>query len=536
MRKAIQYFGMILPKKILTNTDENSGTPWYFYAVITLVSLLSAGLLLYRISSFDIREDEFQVVDAATTYFHTGTFYKWDWIQDRSGQWTTCITQDPRCHYTRAWPHTWLIAQTYKIFGVAAWSSRLPSVIFGILFVPVIYMVSHFFTHNRRIALLTASVAALSPAFITIFRLARMYALLLPLSSLLIYFLYRGLTEEHAINIGRAAINRWIGRFMNFHYGYLVIACVLLLLNALLHINSLVVMPAILLFLVYMAATRREPKYWISFAIGLLGLAAVVLLMMTTNFFAAEKDFLSWFAQYHKAYFNFLFGYPFPTIVGLMIFGMVFVCSFFIPNVVVREKIVFLCFLVGFTTIFFVFIADRYSSFNYVAHIVPFALLLIIVGLYSIALLASRLPLWLILFSFVLALSGFMLVKASASIYGEDNRYGHYTQAYQVILEQYQPHQVIFAQYPRTFYLDDLPHEAHIISLLSHERYTLDQFRSDIQSFPSGWVSWETRKHYHLRKDFVRYVREHFKKIHGKGIDNTNVEVYYFDQSMVTDL
>ena len=63
--------------------------------------------------------------------------------------------------------------------GISEFSGRVASVIGGVVFIISLYFIARFFT-NRKIALLTLFAASLFPAYLGLFRYARMYAILLP--------------------------------------------------------------------------------------------------------------------------------------------------------------------------------------------------------------------------------------------------------------------------------------------------------------------------------------------------------------------
>ncbi len=60
------------------------------------------------------------------------------------------------------------------------------------------------------------------------------------------------------------------------------------------------------------------------------------------------------------------------------------------------------------------------------------------------------------------------------------------------------------------------------------KQYTFDHFIADLEKYDSGWVTWETRKSYHLDDQVRAYIDTYFLKLHGEGVDETGVEVYYY--------
>ncbi|MCW3974811.1 MAG: hypothetical protein NWE86_01020, partial [Candidatus Bathyarchaeota archaeon] len=100
---------------------------WHFSTGLMIIVLVGFGLRIYGVGDFDFREDEFQVIYTASSYHFGGGFYTWDWIKSEpSGN-----------LYMRAWPHTWLIAKSFDIFGISEFSARLVSVIFGTILILV---------------------------------------------------------------------------------------------------------------------------------------------------------------------------------------------------------------------------------------------------------------------------------------------------------------------------------------------------------------------------------------------------------------
>ena len=120
---------------------------FYSYA-LTAVVIMSAVTLFYNLGERDFWEDEYQVISAATGYYHTGEFFKWDWIKHE----IKCGDHTRKCEYHRAWPHSWLIAQSYKIFGISEWSSRIVSALFMLTATIGMYFFGIFFTENKTVA------------------------------------------------------------------------------------------------------------------------------------------------------------------------------------------------------------------------------------------------------------------------------------------------------------------------------------------------------------------------------------------------
>lgn len=504
--------------------------PWKKRIIALIVlAVISGGLYFYRLGDRDLFEDEFQVVDAAAGYYYTGTFWKWDWVADASGQHTYCPTEPPLCHYTRAWPHSWLIAQVYRVFGISPWSSRLISAVAGIAFVLMMYKVTTYMVKSSSTGVVVAALSALYPQYVNFFRMTRMYALLLPLIVLIIYGLYRGMTEEQQW-VDRPWAKPWIGRWFRFHFGYLALAAVAIAAATTLHIIHLVVLPGAVLFALVKYVQTHEQKYGAILIAALLGIGAIALLWQTGMLPDSITHFIGFFTRSHVEYLRFISQYPFKSVVGIGILLSALISSLFIGDTERQQRMTYLTCILGFGLLFYFFIAQRYSSFAYVLPLSIVALVLV-GGLFRElwhAPIHHRL-LWRAGLSMVLLISmGSTLWAAYPGIFDDTNVYGKFSAVEQTLMEQYTAGEAIIAQYPRRFYLQQLPQDTRIISMKFNQLYTTEQLIADVQQTGKGWIIWEKRKQYHLRPSVLKYIKQHFEHTQGTGIDDTNVEVYYF--------
>jgi hypothetical protein len=467
------------------------------------------------------------MVDVATGYYYTGTFYKWDWLEQKSGQYTSCITSDTYCKYTRAWPHTLLVSLSYYFFGISEWSSRIVSVLFGVLFVPLVYFVTRFFSNSKKAALLMTSVTLINPAFVELFRYTRMYAILLPIFLLLTYVMYRALTETGKTS----GIIPLVNKCFNFNYQMLLGGIVLLALNYFIHINSLILLPVLLVFTIYLACTDRENKYFVAAVVGIAG-CLLFLLLAQLGYFTVINGFLTFFEKQNYLYYNLVSSYPFPTLAGSILLALGASLLLFLKKSG-KRKWVYLCLITTLSLIFFIWIADRYAGFTYIAHI---AAIVTITSIFPLVLLINLIPrsATFIIYLLLFISTPFGLLEKFNETYENKNAFGNYSAAYAVINENFNPQRdTLFGQYLKPYYLKNLlDKDVGTVSMLSNRQYTYDQFFLDISNHQSGWIAWETRKSNHLQKEIISYIEQHFKKYHGRGIDNTNMEVYFFDQTM----
>jgi hypothetical protein len=499
-----------------------------WYSIIFILIFISAIFVLgYGIGDYEFREDEYQVIGAAAGYHFTGEYYVWDWLNWEQGE----------RYYDRAWPHTWMIAQSYNIFGISEWSSRIVSVLFGLLLIASSYFIVKFFTQSKNIALLTTLSFTFYPLYINFFRYTRMYAVLAPIFLILFYFLYRGITEKNNINFKSERINNFIRKNLNFNYIYLILAFILLYFNYLIHINSLIILPIFFLFILYLSITKRERKYIIASITGTIGIITIILIYyfgLTTRFL----HHLTFFGRRSVIYLDLLTRYPFFKEFGIL-FLLSGIALVFFNKKDIKDKTILSYITIGFGLLFFIFIADRYSGFLYVSHISVIFIMLIITSYYYFIKLFHSKIIRIIFIFLLLFFIGYSFIQGFDRIYRDDHSYGQFSKAYQVILDNYNPEkEVIFGQYLRTYYLKDFEGDANYISMLSNNRYEFDVFMEDLQKYESGWITWESRKSYHLLNSIKHYCCDNFVQLHGRWckdnvIDDIGVEVFYFNKSMI---
>lgn len=501
---------------------------WYSLGLIAVV-ILAFFIFSHGIGSYEFRQDEFQVVSAAAGYYHTGHFYSWNWLDNKP----LCNDlSNSSCVYARAWPHSFLIAQSYKIFGISEWSSRIVSVLFGLIFIISAYFIIRFFTGNKLVSLLTISTFISNPFFIGLFRYTRMYAVLLPIFLIMFYMFYRGITEKNQIHFKPEKLNTIINKNLNFNYPFLISAFILLVFNYLIHINSLIILPVLFLFLIYLAIFKKERKYIIFSLIGLLGFLIVFLVYffgLTTKFLGG----LSFFRIKNYDYLKYLTQFPFFKELNVLLLSVGLVLLF--TNKKRKDKLMYFYLTIGFSLVFFIWIGNRYPGNLYISHIVAMSIIMIIfVYSFLIKLFDKKVIkifLYLLLF-FFLCLSFY---NGFDSLYRNKNDYGRYNEAYTIIKENFNSEeQVIFGQYLRTYYLQGLPENIRTIDMRNKKNYyTYEEFIDDLSKYESGWIAWEIMKDSHLIRDVKNYISKNFKHVHGTGIDNTNVNVYYFNRSMI---
>ncbi len=111
--------------------------------------------------------------------------------------------------YNRGKPHTYIVALMYSFFGANAGTLRIPSSIFGVLTIWLVYLAAMKFIKDRTSALIAAAITAFSYYEIAWSRQIRMYTELqfFVLLAILLFFIY--LNSADSGNGDRSRRYRW---------------------------------------------------------------------------------------------------------------------------------------------------------------------------------------------------------------------------------------------------------------------------------------------------------------------------------------
>ncbi len=114
-------------------------------------------LRLYDLGEASLWGDEFYHYLSAKYFLSNGTF------ELPSGY-----------EYTRGWLYSLLVSFSFKLFGISELSARLPSVLWGILILPLIYYCARK-SFNEKVAIISTLFISLSPWCVTWSRESRFY-------------------------------------------------------------------------------------------------------------------------------------------------------------------------------------------------------------------------------------------------------------------------------------------------------------------------------------------------------------------------
>ncbi|MCD5381818.1 MAG: glycosyltransferase family 39 protein [Candidatus Pacebacteria bacterium] len=489
---------------------------WHILLILAGIAVLASQFYVRELNTNNFYGDEFLVVDAAVGYINTDTFYRWDWLKNTSGAYTDCMEISPTigttCHYTRAWPHTWLVAQSIQFFGLHEGATRFVSAILGIICIPLFYAVFRALSFSQHVSLLLATIIPFTPGLVEMFRYTRMYALLIPSVLVLLWLIYRTLSFAKDNDMKRTIFNA-LGALLLFVF------CIIV------HINTLVIAFGVLLYLLYATIQYKNTTLYMLTTLAAIGSVLLTVLLTLGNYTTITEQ-VTFFASQNYAFFELLGAYPFPLLPSSILFILAGYLLYSEKHTQYDALRYLWCIVFG-AIIFFVFIADRYVAFNYISHIVPIFVSICMVLFFYLTQLLNRAPkiaLWAICIFSITTIS----VQGWYTLHTQGSE--KYTVAYQEINTQFNTHtDILIGQYVRGIYLDALQEKGVVhIDLLNQKQFSYDDFLTAVNGAHAGWVTWETKKRYHIDDNIRLYAEMHFTKLHGENVDDTGIEVYYF--------
>ena len=505
------------PIKQLFSKKEILSTSLLF--VIIGISIFT---LFYRLDYFDLYSDEATSMQGATSYYHTGEYKEWNFVTEKPSE----------NNYNRAWPHQFIVAQSYKLFGISTWSSRFPSAVFGVLLILLSYFVGRYFIKDKWAVLLVIFSFAFFIEFLFLQRWTRMYAMLLPIFMIEFLLFYKFVAEKNTCKYIRIKRNTIFDNYLNFNYIYLIPLLLLIVLSYNIHINSTLIFPVILLFVIFTFFITKEKKYIVVAAIGVLILTIVI--------FSPYKVYFNQFSFFEVKNFNYylnaFFGYPVRTNTNIIVLIIVFTSLLFIKNS--KYKLSYLMLYVSslMGLVLFAFILMRYVAFKYMSFAAPFSILLIIGAYFLIFRTLFNKKLLFLLSVLIISSIAIHFNRIYDDIYVRNFASpAKPSVAWKDIVENYKEGEVIGRHWGPGFYFSGLNHNAKFFSL---GHYTGNSFVSTydtIRSYKSGWLTWHTQFSRIIDNTLMEYASMYMKKLHGHGIDETGVEVYHFVDSLLAD-
>jgi hypothetical protein len=254
------------------------------------------------------------------------------------------------------------------------------------------------------------------------------------------------------------------------------------------------------------------------------------------------KGYFLFFKAFNPMYVHLMAQRPFYSIINLSLMTGTIIIAFSSAPGNVKRKLLFCVSIVITTIVFFVFMANFHGNhYRFISHTVPFAILLVCIAYFIILKTFKN--------RYILA-AGLALVLFSQAnnwmqlhdiLYHGASNQPFPSIAYKTVINNLQKDDAVFVQGLKDYYMTGLPANAPIISLghlqkqdiIGTNPYNFELFFNDLLKYRQGWVVWEKFKEFHVNPKVAAYVKTLFKKYHGQGIDDSGVEVFYFNESMI---
>ncbi len=496
-----------------------------FTVILFIIIAISVFTLFYHLSYFDLYSDEAQVTQGAAGYYHTGKYEFWDFVKDKS----TGIK------YDRAKPHLFTVAQSYKLFGVNTWSSRFPSVVFGLIMIILSYYVARYFIRDRLSVVLITFSFAFYFEFLFLQRWARMYAMLLPAFLLLFYTAYRFFTEPLPEKYKKFKENSFFSIYLDFNYLLLPGLLILFVLNLSLHINSAIIMAVFFIFIIFSIFLFKEKKYIVLTVAGILIFLSQILFpslfsYRPLTFFEADN-----FAIYSRYFFS----YPIDSYASIIIILIGFTVLIVAKNKNMTQKYLSLYIVIIFSWLFFSFIIKFASSFRYMSFLAPLVIFAITGMLFLIVKsLYGKIIQTIILILIVASVLTQFLWRYDDLYVRNFASPAKPSIAWRKIINNYHKGEIIFRHWGPMMYFDDLDSTATVRTIGSgkKKKMLLNVLLDSLKNYKSGWLTWNTYNSHALDPLIPDYCDIYFDKISGYGIDKSGVEIFYYTDSMLKNL
>lgn len=514
---------------------------WFYSTAVILLILTGIFLRFHALGDFDFRDDEYPHFSTAVGYLKTGEFVRWNFLDDSPGE-----------GYTRAWPFTWQVAQSFKIFGVSRFSGRLISFLWGVLFLPLIYLITKRITNSKKVALLTLLLIALDPYLIFLSRWTRMYQTFVVLFFLMVYFFYRGFEYQYIEKAGDNRLMKWFYK-NDMNPIYLSISIIIFFISLNVHDLSLFFPLGIAFYALSMLFKKflssrclKFDKYLVTIFLSSI---AFIFLLSFCSFFGQNLSFCRNIDKTtDRVVFNYSTIYPLSAIYCILGSFSMPVGAFFVIGLVYglfkdSKTLLYYSSFILSISLFFLFFSYRPLNPRYLSEIMLFMCIFASLGLIAIMeSLSSKMDakrrkhLWVMFAIFIIIICSMTLLDYKnldlIGGYVKSNRRGNFKTVSEYLGENYREGEIVLDISPIDYYLRDYRDKnIHIVHLHSN-RNDLHSNRNDLQRdildyherYKSGWLIFEKVKSWHFNKETLQYIRENFDYV--EELNDTNIEVY----------
>lgn len=477
--------------------------------------------------------DEYQTFDTAVGFFKTGKLYQWDFH-------TQTLTDEA---YSRAWPHTLLLALWFHIWGISVPAGKALSAIFGVLFILSVFYITYKIYHNYFITILSCAFLLGNSSVTIVFRQIRLYSLWLLVIIWFLYFVFLTLEREGKFS-GQNRLSLFAKKNFNYPIKCVALAIVFLILSYMIHINTLITGAGILLFFFYLLITKRDKRY-ISFLCLLLGVGILLGILfwvcaqgiripiLFDLYLVLTSD--TFFGQYDEQNIRYWFWVrDYLGSAKLMALSCVCVAIAFVKNSRKKDRdqkfdfALFSILTVGTSLYCFIYVFSRYYQDRYMIYAAPLLSITIAWGIVETASLIPKKQFTVIVTGIFTFTAVYQIVSEAKVIYASD-KICYHRAVYGKIQEDAEISPIPIAGYNFRDYYGVQAISDYVTAPFdrAHDMEILYEFAKE---YPEGYVVVETAKIYGITESVRIFMQNHSERIAGDGIDEWNVDVcrYHF--------
>ncbi len=498
--------------------------------ILVAVLLLGTFLRFYKLGELSFSADEFLGVNVAYGYLQTGEWKRWDFnfdkLADDKAYFKTFFDFDfwggGEDTYTRAWIYNWQVVQALKFLPAGGESVyRIVSAFWGVITILVVYYVTKAFTGNKIISLISAFLFAVSPDGIIFDRKIRMYAMFLPVFLLFSYFVYQFFESRKFF--GSESANK-IKALTGVNIMYLIPVILLGLLSLHLHLLSVNIIPALLLYFLILALWEFENnKIFLNRYTVYILLASISIGLFFTLYSDALnllKSFVSF--NNHFSYMEKIFSDYADKMLALilMVTGAIYLFKKKIKAGVYVSSSFLAIFLMA------VFFWNRNAGEQYIFFLKPFQIILLAAGIYFAAgfignnfkrygkkvYLASLLVM-------LLLLPNYAYFFQENNVYRQNSKSDHpnYRKVFDYFLKKRNAEDVLITRNFRNYYFAGAQVDLVTFGGERNEKETRELTKKRLKKIreenPLGWIIWSENDENFISKNAEKYMDEELTRV-----------------------
>ncbi len=515
----------------------------WFYVVLICIMLLGMGMRLWRLDSTPFVADEFLDVNATYGYFQTGQWQAWDFNHGEPNVRLNEASDE------RAWIYRWQVAQLYKYLPPTEFTTRLVSVLWGVLTSIILYFVTLSFTKNRWIALVATFLWVVSVPAIEINRKIRMYSMFAPVFLLFMWSLFQFI-ESCVDRVGenvQAGKGVFIRVFFAVRWIYVVpvILCGALAMH--LHVltgNFIIVTSLYFVVMIYFSSGVMRKRY-ISY-VCVIGMGMLLIKILRPADWAYFSQTIVFFENHWSYIGHILRNYWHPLLGGVMMIvggwhlikrqedpraGIWIVSTFF--------GLLFMA----------MFLWLRNVGAQYIFFAQPFGLILAAAGVVCVAEYVSTLSSGCKGGCISIIIAGCIFLPNYGYFMQENNTYhitasadtANYRKVFDYIKRNAQVGDVLITRNFRNYYWSGLDitvfdfgserSEEQLAEEGKVKRITMKYVQDIVADYPSGWVVIADNDEVFIEKEAQKYFDTYFTKIDDSSLVRGDVQVYRWNVS-----